>query len=125
MKPLVFLLAFSAVAIAFPASALNQDEARKCDVMAKTFDGKIAEVEALKTARAEAAEAAEAAGEAWENAEPMRDFGEAQAAEANATRAAFNAAKQTFEGKDAALRSATQMLNRDIAVYNQSCASDG
>jgi len=123
LKHALFALLIAAVP-ALPAAALTQDEARRCAVMAKTFEGKSAEIADREAARAEAAAAAEAAGETWETAEAMRNFGEAQAAEADAARATYDAAKRRFEGHDAALRSATQMLNRDIAEYNRTCVSE-
>ncbi|MEO0754501.1 MAG: hypothetical protein AAFY85_06850, partial [Pseudomonadota bacterium] len=78
----VLVFALVSGALSGPAAALTQDEARKCAVMARTFDGKTAEIEALKKARVEAAAIAETAGEAWENAEPMREISRAMAAEA-------------------------------------------
>jgi len=120
----VLVFALVSGALSGPAAALTQDEARKCAVMARTFDGKTAEIEALKKARVEAAAIAETAGEAWENAEPMREISRAMAAEADAALKAWDEAKLAFQAKDAALRSATQMLNRDISEYNRTCAKN-
>ncbi|MEM0986548.1 MAG: hypothetical protein AAGJ32_09895 [Pseudomonadota bacterium] len=107
-----------------PASASAQDQARKCTAMAKTFDAKTTEVEALTQARAQSAAAAEAAGEAWENAETVRHFSAEQAQAADRAKAAWDTAKADFHGKDAALRSAAAMLNRDIVEYNRACAPE-
>ncbi len=124
MKPLALAILALTIALPLPATALTRDEARRCAVMARTFEAKTAEIAELKEALSAAAETAEEAGETWENAEAMRNFGDAQAAEADQAQANWQAAKNDFEAKQAALKSAVQMLNRDVSEYNRTCASE-
>ena len=103
------------------AAAMSQDDVRRCQAMWKTFGPKAEEVEELTAIRADAEAHRDLMAEAWENAEVMRNFGEAQADAANSARIDLNKAQLALDGADAALRSAAQMYNRDVTAFNQSC----
>lgn len=68
-------------------------------------------------------EKVEAAGDAWEAAEALRNFGKAQAAEADSTKMAYDMLKAELMRKEMVLQSAVGMLNGDVADYNAMCAT--
>ena len=124
MKLRIFIAATLIAGAALPASALTPAEVKKCNAMAASFGAKKAEVLKAKEALEKMAADTELAGETWEAAEEMKLLSPAAAKEADDAKAHWETLKGDFYKKQIALQSQVQMLNKDMAAYNRSCASD-
>jgi len=117
----------SAVAIAAfcvpSASALSQADIKRCNAMSASFTAKKAEMKTAKEALDAKAAATEEAGERWEAAEQMKLMSPKGAMEATEAKAVWDELKKDVMREQMALQSQAQMLNRDVAAFNASCAT--
>ena len=121
MKPMISSLSALAaicVAIAPAANALT------CAEQAADLQKQQAAAQEIADARIALVDEVEAAGDAWENAEAMRNFGQDQAAEADATKVAYDTLKADLRVKEQSLQTLVVSLNQDVAAYNQRCVKD-
>lgn len=109
---------------ASPAASLTQNEVKRCNAMAASFAAKKAEIISAKTALDKKVEQVEAAGERWEAAEEMRLMSPQSANEADSSKANWESLKSEAMREQMALQSRVQMLNKDMAAFNASCATD-
>ena len=109
---------------ASPASSLTQNEVKRCNAMAASFAAKKAEIITAKSALDEKVELVEAAGERWEAAEEMRLMSPQSANDADSSKANWESLKSEVMREQMALQSRVQMLNKDMAAFNASCATD-
>jgi len=123
MKNIAMLgaLALSTLATVAPASALTAAQVRECRAMGASLQVRQTETEAKASERAALQARIEQAGDEWEAAEAMRLFGQAQAAEATASKERYDGLKQKLARREVALQSTVGMLNRDVYDYNQRC----
>ena len=121
LKSLMIIAMLSSIAV--PASALTQAEIKQCNAMAASFSAKKAELTKAKKALEEKAAATELAGEEWEAAEQEKLFSSEAAQKASDTKAHWTTLKSEFAKDQMALQSKLQMLNTDVAAYNQKCAT--
>lgn len=105
-----------------PAMAMTEAQIRECQAMGASINVRAGEVKAMKAKRDHALELAEAAGDEWEAAEAVRLFSKAQATEADAKKASYDALKADFMKIDAALISKSGMVNQSIVKYNARCS---
>jgi hypothetical protein len=91
--------------------------------MAATMAPKKAEIETLQAKRDEMAMGVEQLGEVWEDAEIHRLASPALAAKADEIKVAYQEARQKLMATEYALQALARQFNRDIASYNQSCAT--
>ena len=121
MKHFAIAALFATLAVPVAFADLTAAQVERCEMLGQTFAIKKANVARAEEARDVLAAEAEALGEAWENAEAVRNFGNANAAEADAALVAFEDAKKKFNFAEQALRSQSRMLAQDAAVYNSAC----
>ena len=118
MKPMISSLgAFGALIIlaALPASA------QSCSQHAAQLQERQVAAQELADARVTLVDEVEAAGDAWENAEALRNFGTEQAAEADATKVAYETLKAELFEKETALQGMVVSLNEEVSAYNTKC----
>lgn len=118
MKPVISSLfaATTLILLATPsASALS------CSQQAAQLQERQGAAQDLAEARLSLVEAVEAAGDAWENAEAMRNFGAEQAAEADATKLAYETLKSDLLQKETSLQTLVVSLNDEVTAYNTKC----
>ena len=122
MKKTLIPLICLAVAAAIPsASALSPTQVKWCQTKAAGFGQRQNAIKKDALERERLAEEAELAGETWENAEALRNFGEAEAAAADEAKTAYEAAKAAFYDVDQRVTANTSKLNEDVAKFNQIC----
>ncbi len=124
MKHFAIAALFATLAAPVAFADLTAAQVERCEMLGQTFAIKKANVARAEEARDALAAEAEALGEAWENAEAVRNFGDANAAEADAALIAFEDAKKKFSFAKQALRSQSRMLAQDSAVYNAACVNE-
>ncbi|MCA8901256.1 MAG: hypothetical protein KDA53_08390 [Hyphomonas sp.] len=113
-------------ALAAPVAAADAASARdiaRCKAMSASFGPKQEEVAKLKEARDTQVETVEATGDAWENAEALRNFSTAHAADADAAKLAYTDAKAELSRLELGLQARVAELNADIDAFNQSCTA--
>jgi uncharacterized protein YccT (UPF0319 family) len=115
------LAALGLMTVAQPS--LAQASSAECRALAASISVRQQEAETLQLKRDTLAQETELSGEAWENAEAERNFGRAQAAAADETKAAYETLKSEFHRTQAALRAQVERLNGSVARYNQACTS--
>ena len=124
MKSRLILAAIAALMVAAPSHALSPDDIKRCNAMAASFEAKKAEIQTAKAALDEKAAATELAGERWEAAEQMKLMSPQAAQEAETSKADWEALKKEVMRDQYALKSQVQMLNKDVAAFNASCATE-
>lgn len=118
MKPMISALgALSALFVLMVPTA----SALTCSQQATQLQDKQAAAQAMAAARVSLVEDVEAAGDAWENAEALRNFGAEQAAEADATKAAYETLKADLLDKESSLQMLVVSLNDEVTAYNTKC----
>lgn len=123
MKKLIPVLCLAIAATSPIASALTPSEVKWCKATAASFGDRQAAIQKDNAERTALAEKAELAGEAWENAEALRNFGDAEAAEADKTKLAYDEAKAAFYEVDTRVTENTIKLNADFEKFNSVCVS--
>ena len=118
MKPMISSLS---VLAAFAALAVPSAQAQTCSQQASQLQEQQATAQELADARLSLVDAVEEAGDAWENAEAMRNFSAEQAAEADATKAAYETLKADLLEKEASLQTMVVSLNDQVTAYNSKC----
>ncbi|MFN3214410.1 MAG: hypothetical protein ACE37M_14995 [Henriciella sp.] len=121
MKPMISSLS---ALMALTVFAAPMASAQSCAKQAASLQEKQAEAQSLAEARLTLVDEVEAAGDAWENAEAMRNFGEAQAIEADTTKTAYDTLKADLFEKESSLQLLVANLNKDVQTYNQRCVTD-
>ena len=118
MKPVISSLgalgALMTIA-ALPASA------QSCSQHAAQLQERQVAAQELADARVTLVDDVEAAGDAWENAEALRNFGDDQAAEADATKVAYETLKAELLEKETTLQGLVVALNEEVGAYNKKC----
>ncbi|MEM7329528.1 MAG: hypothetical protein AAF437_12365 [Pseudomonadota bacterium] len=121
MKPMISSLsAFAAMVIATAPAA----SALTCAEQAADLQKQQVKAQKIADARLALVDQVEAAGDAWENAEAMRNFSKDQAAEADATKVAYDALKSDLMVKEQSLQSLVISLNQGVTAYNERCVKD-
>lgn len=118
---LLSALALSAPLLVPSAAALSAAEIKQCRALGASLQVRQGELTEMTEAREALVEQVQTAGDAWESAEALRNFGKAKAAEADSTKATYDALKKDLMRKEMALQSAAGMLNGDVADYNAMC----
>lgn len=118
MKPMISSLGALAAMIVFAAP---QASAMSCAQQASALQERQAEAQSLADTRLTLVDEVEAAGDAWENAEAMRHFSDANADEADATKIKYETLKADLMEKEMALQALVVSLNEDVAAYNAAC----
>ena len=122
---LKYLTLFALLAsAAVPASALTQAEIEKCNAMSQSFSAKQTAIKKAKAALDKKAELAEEAGERWEAAEEMKLISARNAKMASDAKTEWERLKNEVYREQMALQSNLKMLNKDIAAFNTSCATE-
>lgn len=121
MKPMIsFLGALAVMAVMTAPLALAQS----CNQRAADLQQRQTAAQKLADTRLTLVEDVEAAGDAWENAEAMRNFSEAQADEADATKIEYETLKADLLQKELSLQALLVSLNEEVAAYNASCINE-
>ena len=118
MKPMISSL--SALAAIF-VIAVPGASAQSCAQQASDLQQQQVQAQELAEARSSLVEEVEAAGDAWENAEALRNFGDEQAAEADATKVAYETLKADLLDQELNLQALVVSLNDQVAAYNAKC----
>lgn len=118
MKPMIS--SCGALAAIFFLSA-PVASAQSCTQQAAQLQERQVAAQELAEARLGLVDEVEAAGDAWENAEAMRNFGAEQAAEADATKDAYETLKADLQEKESSLQILVVSLNEDVTAYNSKC----
>lgn len=121
MKPMISSLSALAAMILMASPTAS---ALTCAEQAADLQKQQAKAQEIADARIALADEVEAAGDAWESAEAMRNFSQDQAAEADATKVAYDSLKADLMVKEQSLQTLVVSLNQDVAAYNQRCAKD-
>ncbi|MEM7638777.1 MAG: hypothetical protein AAF269_06920 [Pseudomonadota bacterium] len=121
MKPMISSLSALAAMIVLTAPAAS---ALTCAEQASDLQNRQIKAQEIADARLALVDEVEAAGDAWENAEAMRNFSQDQAAEADATKVAYDTLKADLRSKEQSLQTLVVSLNKDVAAYNQRCVKD-
>lgn len=118
MKPVIFSLGAlgTLFVLAAPMAA-----AQSCSQQAAQLQERQVAAQELADARRTLVDQVEAAGDAWENAEALRNFGEEQAAEADATKVAYETLKADLLDKESSLQGLVFSLNEQVTAYNTKC----
>ena len=124
MNRLLIAAIFAFVAPVAAADAASARDMARCQAMSSTFGPKQKQIAEMKDARDAQAEIVETTGEAWDDVEILRNASAANAAKADAARAAYETAKAELVRMEQGLQAAVAGLNADIAAYNQSCATE-
>lgn len=124
MRLKLFLVAAMIMGAGSPAMALPTKDVKRCNAMAASFKAKKAEIEEAKAALDKKAELAEEAGERWEAAEEMKLISARNAKMAQDAKAEWETLKSEVYKDQVALKSKVQMLNKDVAAFNASCATE-
>ncbi len=126
MKKAISLLvtALTLSAFAVPsASALTAKQVRECKALHASFPARTADIKRDEAELERLAELAERAGDAWQNAENIRTLSAEHAAEADALRAPYDAARDTFNTADAAFYEKSKRLKDDQFKFNTVCVN--
>lgn len=121
MKPMISSLSVVAamiILVAPTASALT------CAEQAADLQTRQIKAQKIADARIALLDEVEAAGDVWENAEAMRNFSKDQAAEADATKVAYDTLKSDLMQKEQSLQTLVISLNEDVVAYNERCVKD-
>lgn len=118
MKPMISSL--GALGVVFLATA-PVASALTCSQQAAQLQERQVTAQEMADARLTLVDEVEAAGDAWENAEALRNFGAEQAAEADATKVAYDALKADLLEKESSLQGLVVSLNDEVAAYNRKC----
>ena len=102
-------------------SAAPMAAAQSCSQQAAQLQERQVAAQELADARLTLVDQVEAAGDAWENAEALRNFGEEQAAEADATKVAYETLKADLLDKESSLQGLVFSLNEQVTAYNTKC----
>ncbi len=119
--PLVSILAIAASLMAPAASALTGAQIKQCRALGASLKVRQVEAKTMSADRDGLHETVELAGDEWEAAEALRNFGAAQATEADARKASYDQLRSDLMRKEMALQSAVGMLNGDVYDYNDVC----
>ena len=118
MKPMISSLSAIAAMVIF---AVPGAIAQSCSHQAAQLQDRQTEAQQIAEARLSLVDEVEAAGDAWENAEAMRNFGQEQADEADATKIEYETLKADLMQKEVSLQTMVVSLNDQVAVYNTKC----
>lgn len=118
MKPMFSSLSAVAAVALFAAPAAT---AQSCTQQAADLQKQQVQAQEIADARLALVDEVEAAGEAWENAEALRKFSDEQAAEADATKVAYDSLKADLLEKETNLQALVVSLNDQVATYNAKC----
>jgi len=124
MNRLLIAAIFALVSPVAAADAASARDMARCQAMSSTFGPKQKQVAELKEARDAQAEVVETYGEAWDDFEILRNVSAVNAANADAAKADYEAAKAELIRLEQGLQAAVADLNTDISAYNQSCAPE-
>lgn len=113
-----------ALSIAFaPASvALTASQTKTCNALGAKLQKQQAKAQKLAAERLDLLEKVEDAGDDWENAETLRNFGEAEANAADSHKAKYDSLKADLLSRESALQELISSVNSDVADYNNKCA---
>lgn len=119
------ICAFAALSIAFtPASlALTASQTKACNTLGSQLQKQQAKAQKLAAERLDLLKVVEGAGDDWENAETLRNFGDAEAKAADAHKATYERLKSDLLVKERTLQELISSVNSEIAAYNQKCAT--
>ena len=118
MKPMISSLGALGAVFILTAPSVS---AQTCSQQAAQLQERQVAAQELADARLTLVEDVEAAGDAWENAEALRNFSAEQAAEADATKAAYESLKADLLEKEASLQGLVLSLNDQVTAYNTKC----
>jgi len=121
--PLVSILAIATCLMVPTASALTGAQVKQCRALGASLKVRQVEAKTMSADRDGLLETVELAGDEWEAAEAMRNFGAAQATEADARKASYDQLRSDLMRKEMALQSAVGMLNVDVYDYNDFCVT--
>ncbi|MEL7541171.1 MAG: hypothetical protein AAGJ51_09740 [Pseudomonadota bacterium] len=121
MKPMISSLSALAAMIVITTPAAS---ALTCAEQAADLQKRQTKAQQIADARIALVDEVEAAGDAWENAEAMRNFSKDQAAQADATKVAYDALKSDLFVKEQSLQAMVVSLNQDVAAYNKRCTKE-
>lgn len=118
MKPMISSLGAIGALFVIAAPSVS---AQTCSQQAAQLQERQVAAQELADARGSLVDDVEAAGDAWENAEALRNFGAEQAAEADATKATYDALKADLLEKETSLQGLVVSLNEQVTAYNSKC----
>ncbi len=118
MKPVIF--SFGALGALFVLAA-PMAVAQSCSQQAAQLQERQGAAQEMADARLTLVDEVEAAGDAWENAEALRNFSDEQAAEADATKVAYETLKADLLDKESSLQGLVVSLNEEVIAYNTKC----
>ncbi len=124
MKLKTITLSAFLLSVASPSFALTKDEVKRCNAMSASFAAKKAEITAAKAELDKKVELVEAAGERWEAAEELKNASARNTKIAADAKADWERLKSEVLREQMGLQSRVQMLNKDVAAFNASCATD-
>lgn len=108
-------------AITPAASALSASQAKACNTLGADLQKRQAKAQKLAAERLSLLDEVEDAGDAWENTETLRNFGDAEAAEADANKATYDSLKRDLLAKEQTLQNLIASLNTEVDAYNAKC----
>ena len=122
MKPIPFLgmIAIAAALMTPTASALSS---KSCNAAANTLTSGQAKAKKMVAAREALVQKVEDAGDSWEEAEALRLYSPAQAAQADESLATYESLKSKLMSDEAEMQAFVADLNQKSADYNRTCAT--
>jgi len=112
------LTSFGAI-VAIIALTAPAASAQTCHQQAVDLQKRQVEAQKLAETRLVLLDEVELAGDAWENAEAVRNFGEAE--KADSAKATYDSLKADLLQKEASLQAMVASLNNEVTVYNAKC----
>lgn len=119
MKPVISSLSALAACVLITAPTAS---ALTCSQQASALQKQQAKAQKLAEARLTLVDEVEAAGDTWQEAEAMRNYG--QAASADEAKLTYETLKSDLMDKEASLQTLVASLNEDVAAYNAKCVKD-
>ena len=121
MKPVI--TSMLCVTLAQMLAAPLAEASSGCQSQARSIQSGQEEARVLEAERETLLEEVEAAGDEWEAAEATRNFGETEAAKADAAKQTYEALKADLISLEETLQEQVSELNAAVSTFNDRCAT--